>query len=347
MPDSELASFRFRPDGDRVLTPPLDSSRFAYRIVLEGVIRFAHSGLEFDAVNRSGTGGPFSERHQYLQWSPLAPVLEREDPYRHRYVFRVPPEWDLRGDSVGVRLDLDQLVREYLITPSEARSALSGELRITVLQAGLTGAWAIPPAAWPAAAAIAGTAWVVRRRMLLAAPARERSLQEAVRRIERKYRAARAAAGSKEGRLLPIRERLTGVREGARALERQIRDLRRARGLKDRRSLERDLEALQSQLEACADAQVRAEGERALGEKRKSLLLVEDMEQAEARCLMRLDKIEAVLDSTCLALRSAALSRTGDRTAEAEAELCRDLDAEVAAVREVAETAPALTVGRA
>src|SRR5712692_2883640 len=113
MPESELATVRLPPTGDRLLTPPLGPSGAS--LVLEGVFTFRYSGLQFDALYRTGPDGAFSQRHSYLAWSPRQPLLESEDIARHRYQFRYPSEWGLRGQSIGLRIDLDRFVDEFLI----------------------------------------------------------------------------------------------------------------------------------------------------------------------------------------------------------------------------------------
>jgi hypothetical protein len=336
----EIASTALPPTGDWVLTPELgDVGRFRYRVVLEGVFRFAYSGARFDAVYKAGPDGAFTQPHRYLAWRqggdrrPRAPALESEDPVRHRYVFRIPNEWRLQGQSVGVRVDVDQLVNEFLIPPSEVRSALSGDVRMTVLQTPLAPANPWPLIAWtslPAALLAGGAGWVIRRRMAFRGLSPE--LQARLARIEQRCRAARAALGPAHGRLFPLEERLTAVREGAVSLARQLQDLRDARRLTDQRTLEAEMTLLQGRLATLTDATARREGEIALGEKRKTLTALSEMERAEARCAMRLSKIEAVLESTCLTLRER---RTGPASEPAEDSLRRELDAEVAAIAEV------------
>src|SRR5690349_2068418 len=135
MPDTELASITLRPTGETVVTPVLtDVGTRDYRIILEGTLRFAYDGEEFDALYRSGPSGDFTRRHDFIRWAPRPLPVENQDPVHHRYVFRVPWEWHMEGQSVGVGVNLDAFVNEFLIRPSEVSGALSGELRMTVLQ---------------------------------------------------------------------------------------------------------------------------------------------------------------------------------------------------------------------
>ena len=69
-----------------------------------------------------------------------------------------------------------------------------------------------------------------------------------------------------------------------------------------------------------------------LAKKRESLEMLDELRRAEAACSMRLTRIDALLDTTRLTLRSASVQASPS----GEDALCRDLDAEVAAIREAA-----------
>src|SRR5436309_2392684 len=131
MPESELMHAWLRPSGDCALTPPLGST--GARLVLRGAFTFQYDGSQFDAFYRTGTDGAFSQPHSLFQWTPRTPLLESADVARHRYEFSVPAEWKLGGQSLGLRLDLDRLVDEYLIPPSDVRAALTGEMELLVM----------------------------------------------------------------------------------------------------------------------------------------------------------------------------------------------------------------------
>src|SRR5690242_13422857 len=116
MPENELASIALQPTGETFLTPPLhELAQNDYRITLEGVFTFSHSGMEFDPVYKRGPNGQFDQPHNYLQWTPRTPPLDEQlsDPIHHRYVFRIPKEWGLEGRSVGVKVDVDAFVNEF------------------------------------------------------------------------------------------------------------------------------------------------------------------------------------------------------------------------------------------
>jgi hypothetical protein len=68
-----------------------------------------------------------------------------------------------------------------------------------------------------------------------------------------------------------------------------------------------------------------------LAERRKALEMLEELERARAGCVLRLEAIEAALDTACLALQQAPL----DRSVPFEESVLRELDAEVMAVAEV------------
>ncbi len=78
-----------------------------------------------------------------------------------------------------------------------------------------------------------------------------------------------------------------------------------------------------------------SEVQRALSgkQKRHSRNLLDALERAETNSALRLNSIEALLDTTCLTLHSARIAAPA---APAEESLCRSLDAEVAAIHEAA-----------
>jgi hypothetical protein len=142
----------------------------------------------------------------------------------------------------------------------------------------------------------------------------------------------------RDGKLLPLHGRLSALRQGAFALTRQIQNLRNAQRVMDRHTLERGITSFEHHVAALADEGARGEGGIALEEKRKALARLEEMERAESRCIMRLAKIEAVLDTTTLTLRGV---QAGVSAAPTEEALRRELDAEVAAIWEVSRDLPA------
>ena len=334
MPDEkEIAAQILKPTGETLLTPGLgEGDRYSYRVVLEGMFRFSHNDMAFDAVRKADASGSFTQAHDYLAWTPQTPVLEEYDPASHRAVFRVPAEWKLQGQSAGVRVNVDRFVNEFLITPAEVQSALSGQMQMRVMQVSLA-----PPSPWPAiagaslsaAVVLGGVGWLVRRRMTLGGLAYD--LQHTVGRIEQKFRAARAAVRPQDRHLVPVQERLAAVKTGALTLARQIQELRNAQNLLRRPMLEQEIRMLQGQLVTLPEGNTKNECEKTLVEKHKALGLLDEMARAEAGCAMRLTKVEAVLDTTCLTLRSVQVGATEIPTEDA---VCQALDAEVTAIHE-------------
>jgi hypothetical protein len=338
MPDTELSSSLLQPDGVRIATPTLkEMARFGYRIVLQGVFRCSYNGKLFDPLYLMDENGKTGKRHNYLQWTPTPPILESEDSALHRYVFRIPSEWE--GKSVGVRVNVDRFVDEFLIPPSEVRASLSGEVRMTVLQTPLVVPLLprIAPVAIPALLVAGGAAFVIRRRMRWGGLAHD--LQQTLMSIEQKYRIARAAVSAEtefrteHGRLFPFRDKIAALRDGAFGLARHIQRLRNSQQLVDRRTLEADIARFEQQLAALRDEAAQRDGEIILAEKRRTLSLIEDMEQNTSRCAMRLAKIEATLDAFALTLRHA---QTQQSPQPVEETLRRQLDAEVTAIQDTA-----------
>jgi hypothetical protein len=332
MANTELAFTELRPTGDRLLTPPIGDS--GARLVLEGVFTFRYSGMQFDALYRTGPDGAFSQRHSYLDWSPSPPLLDCEEVARHRYQFLIPAAAKRQGQSVGLRVDLDRFVDEFLIPPSEVRAGLTGVMMLRVLP--LAGAPVSPWAAIvglsvPAAVMLGGVGWVLRRRLALSGLPHELQLQ--LERISRKQRAARAALGSGPLRCRRLDENLSAVQAGAWTLARQIRVLARARSHLDQPSLQAEAQRLELDLVSLTDAAALAAGVAALAEKRKTLALLEEIAITEARCAMRLTGLEATLDTACLTLRHLQPAMSAPSPVDA---LRREMEAELTALAQVA-----------
>ncbi len=338
MPDSTIiGSFALNPSGGQILTPPLvERETYGYRIVLEGVLRFGYTGEVFDAVYRWVAGASIPQRHRYLKWTPGVPLLESEDREAHRYVFRIAPDCNLQssGGSVALGVDPDPFIDQYTIPLSEVQRALSGNMTLTVQQFPLVPSAPWPLVGWiglPTALAAGGLGMVIRRRMALRGL--EQDLLSHLDRIEQKARAARSALSRQDGRLLPVAERLTDLRASALALIRQIQETRDARRQLNARLLESEIQRLEGTLVALQDPETRRQTERALEQKRHSRNLLDALERAETNSALRLNSIEALLDTTCLTLHSARIAAPA---APAEESLCRSLDAEVAAIHEAA-----------
>lgn len=340
MPDT-VANLPLPTDGGAVVLPPVDARRYEDRILLRGA--FTCFGESFDA-RYLADGGTV---HNYLKWSPVTPELVREDPQNHVYEYRVAPGALPTGQSLTVRLDVDRLIDKYIgQTRSEIVNSLSGSVEAeiqrtpvgapfpwgTVLGASLTGT-----------VAVGGFLWVARRRQLLAGITPD--LMERINRIQNKAVAARQAVGRQDG-TLPLRQRIETLAGAALPLARQVADLRKARTITDRSALVRAVSLVEERLpEMPSDSPQRREAEAMLEEKKKAITRWDELEKTESLCLLRLEKIEAILDSTALTLHSAQAHSTGPASEEG---LRKALDAEVAAVHAVAQETPELqlTIGR-
>jgi len=337
MPDTILGSFPLNPSGGQILTPPLvERDTYGYRIVLEGVLRFGYTGEVFDAVYRWDTGESVPQTHRYLKWTPGVPLLESEDREAHRYVFRIEPGSNLQASdgSVAVGVNPDTFIDRYTIPLSEVERALSGSMTLTVLQFPLAPAnpWAL--VGWvglPTALVAGGLGVVIRRRMAL--QGLEPDLLAHLDRIEQKAREARNRLSRQDRRLLPVAERLSALRASALALIRRIQETREARRQFDAVRLNAEIVMLEGTLAALKDPEGRRQAERALEQKRHSRDLLDALGRAETNSTLRLNSIEALLDTACLTLHSARIAAPA---APAEESLCHSLDAEVAAIHEAA-----------
>jgi hypothetical protein len=309
-------------------------ARFGYRVVVEGVVTFAHTGERFDALYRAGKDGDFARRHDLLAWSPAPLEPVRADRVAHRYEYLLPREWE--GQSAGLRFNTDRLVAEFLIPPSEVATALSGSLKFTLLRVplappsllGLIGAAAVPVVLGGG-----GLAFVLHRRRLFMGLAPDLRLQ--AERLEQKYRVARAAVSAEQNRMLPLAQRLSDLRAGGHRLIRRVQHLRQVQAVMDRREVAAELNALHQQLSRLTEERARREGELALQEKRKSLVLLDALAASESECTLRLQRIESLLGSASLSLRYEHLQNATRATETIDEALCRDLDAELSALREV------------
>jgi hypothetical protein len=309
-------------------------AQYGYRVVVEGVVTFAHTGERFDALYRAGKDGDFARRHDLLAWSPAPLEPVRADRAAHRYEYLLPREWE--GQSAGLRFNTDRLVTEFLIPPSEVATALSGSLKFTLLRVpvappsllGLVGVAAVP-----ALLGGGGLAFLLHRRRLFMGLAPDLRLQ--AERLEQKYRVARAALSAEQNRVLPLAQRLSDLREGGHRLIRRVQTLRQVQEGMDRRKLTSEVNALRQQLSGLTEERARREGELALEEKRKSLALLEALAASEAECTLRLQRIESLLGSASLTLRYEHLQNATHATETTDEALCQDLDAELSALREV------------
>ncbi len=342
MPDI-IADFPLPPGGDALMSPPFtDFDQNKYHLVLEGTFRCM--GETFDALYLAD-GTP----HNYLRWSPATPQLISEDRAAHRYAFEVSPTGVSKSQSVSVQLNIDRLIDRFLVTRSEIIKGIEGEIHVTVLRLPLVVPFpwtTVAAAATPAALVVGGVAWLLRRRMAFQGISPE--LLARINRIQIKAQSARQAA-SRQRSSVPIRERIETLANAALPLARQCTELNAAQKLADRDTLKQDITALEHRLAMLIASGVAngaaKETEATLEEKRKSVTRLDELARAEALCILRLEKIEAILDSAALTLHSARANTTEPASEE---HLRKALDAEVAAVHAVSQEAPKveLLIGR-
>lgn len=357
MPEDQSATFPLLPDGSRVVIPVArDRPASDLRVEVRGVVRCLYNNREYDALYEGNPGRPWdtARPHAYLNWQPYAPVVEEADVAAHRYVFRFASL--AQGVSPTVRVDVDRFVNDFLIPPSEVRRSLSGGYGVTVRTAGIAPpVWPVALTAVPALALVGGLAWVLRRRMTNVPL--EFDLFAQLARIHDKAAAARKAIQPHDARILPVRTRLKSLETGAMALATQIQQIRSARAYHNRAALERDIAALErrgvvndeatitsspglvssfgaAMGGSCLDgAGVPEELLLTLQQKRKSLQSLMELEKAERQREERLNRVEALLESTLAGLQSV---RVGVMAAPVRESVCRALDAEVAALHDAA-----------
>lgn len=341
-PSETILNLTLPRTGEAVATPPLDTNRNSYQIVLRG--SFSIYGETIDAA----TPVPNGSGETYLTWEPFTPkLLGKAENATDGYQFHVAPGEVPSGQSLSVRLDISRLVDRYIgKTPSEIKADLTGGISLTVVRTPM-----VTPFPWVeavgaslvGAVGLGGAIWVLRRRQLLAGLTPD--LLDRIDRIQAKARAARQAVAKQAG-TLPLRERIDTLAGAAIPLARQVADLRRARTVTDRATLLRAVSLIEERLpEMEPDSPSRREAEATLTEKRKALTHWDALERTESLCLLRLEKIESVLDATTLALHAAQAQSSGPASEE---HLRKALDAEVSAIYAVAQDAPEvqLVIGR-
>jgi hypothetical protein len=216
-------------------------------------------------------------------------------PQSSRYVFRLPTHKPVPA-TIGAWVDVDRLVTELIITPSEVRESLGGDLTLEVWRRPTnTGLYTLLGVA--VLGALLGLAVVRLRR----APGADMSDVSAIlRRIDEKYGPAAKSIGERRADAADLRSQLTKLRDGARSLARQIGAFRQAAKSVNPLKLDVEIDAIEKQLQEATRDDVRREIEATLAAKRKLKELLADTQATEARYLQRLSKIEAAIDTTHL-----------------------------------------------
>ncbi len=291
-------------DGTAVATPPLRASEHReYRLVVRGTFASTHDGRTYDARYSSPTpAGDYAESHPYVKIEPSLTLLEEDKP-GHRYVYAVPPRVLASDRSVSVGLDLSRFVDAYLITPSEVRAGLSGGLTVELwerrpppplLLVVLQGMLLIGAAA----AASVG----------LFAFARARDpIGGLLRRIDRAHAAAAREAGKDYALFSDVLLQLDELQRSGHSIAQEGRAARRSTRQARGGALRAQIAGLERQLATRLPDGVRQELETTLIEKRTTLATLDAMQARWEHAVVRLRKIEGVLEAAAARIREARL----------------------------------------
>jgi hypothetical protein len=288
------------------------------RVVLRGTFHFTHNDRTYDALYTTDTQGRFARPHDYVVFSPQELRVVEQDVEQHRYVFEVPAALARSGQSIGVGLDLPQMVRDFLLTPSEVVDQLSGDMQIQLQQraavpvagiagsatshAGTTSASTAPY--WLAAlllAACAGVIWYCRRTAGLS-----QQLHRQLQRIRTRHAEVQSLLRGDADRFDRVAEHVSRLKDGAETLARAMQRFVRLQDGLDTDSLEREIGELEQQQQAAQREDLQQEIGSTLVEKRRLHDVLGDTRTRQARYALRLSKIEAVLESTRLSIPKLA-----------------------------------------
>ena len=282
-------------DGREVtLRIPRGARREDIAVVLEGSFTCSYNGRTYYV--RGNSGDPNSGVG-YVLWTPPKGFLPIDAGVSSQRVV-LGPSFDVASvpETAGAYVNIDQLVRELMITPSEVKQSLSGRARLEVWQTSR------PPLL--AALLFGGLVLIgvlaVIARLRRSDRASTADAQAILRRIERKYAPAMKAIDDQRWDAHELRSQLTQLRDGAREFVRRIGAFRRAAGSVDRAKLEAEISQAERQLAEAQRDDLRAEVESTLAAKRKLRELLTDTQANEARYLLRLSKIEAAMDTASL-----------------------------------------------
>jgi len=281
----EVAEATVPLDGREVAVPlPKGAQADALRVVLRGLVACSYDGRTYDGADGAHIGH-----------SPEGLVAVPGTHGAHVAVYRLPE--GPPPESVSAWVDTDRLVTELIITPSEVRSSLSGDLRIEV--------WQAEARPLVLLLRLLGTAAILGLAVAIAHAWRKprismADVKQSLRRIDEKARLATAAVDARRWDAGELKSQVARMRNGAHDLGRQIGALRRAAKATDREELGRKIEANEARLADVEQPRVREEIEATLAEQRKLRDLVADAEAGEARHLLRLAKIESALEGARL-----------------------------------------------
>ncbi len=297
------AQVQVPPTGREVAIPvPQGTAGSDLRVVLGGSFACSYNGRSYDAADG------------YIRWSPEQMRIAERDARQHRYVLR-PSTEGAAPESVSAWVDVDRLVRELIVTPSEVRESLSGDVRLELWvakRAGSVLAIILPVAA--AVLVIGGLAAVSTRR----AQQSMADVDDLLRRIERKYATATGSARERDWDTAEFEDKLAELRGSAEHLAGQIATFRRTARTVDRDQLEQEIADAQRRLAAAEREDLRAELQSVIEAKRRLRDLLEDSAATQQRCLLRLSRIESALDTAVVQIAEQD-GRMADRGADRDA----------------------------
>ncbi len=307
-------------DGREIAIPvPAGCEAADLRVVISGSVTCSLNGRSYDASS------------EVVRWSPGSLRMAEQDAGAQRYVLR-PETGSTPPASVSAWVDTDRLVRELIVTPSEVRNSLSGELRLELWRApkdnGLAG-MLVPVGAALAVIIVLAVATARRSHSMT-------DVQEALRRIDRKHAAVKRAARKRTWDSRDVERTLDELQASARHLAGEISRFRRTARSIDRSRLEQEIADTQRRLEATERDDLRTELQSVLDAKLKLRAMVEDTQATAQRHLLRLARIEATLDTLVvqMAQQDGRMAAT-DADREAIDALQRELTATDEAIEEL------------
>jgi hypothetical protein len=267
------------------------------RVVLAGAFKCSYDGSSYDALRATSGSDEFDREHGYVEWSPAGMELADSDVSTHQYVLRLPKNTRELPASVSAWIDVDQFVTDLIITPSNVRQSLSGNLRLEVWRARRSS----PAGPMAVVGLLAlGVLAVVLVRRRNRPPVEMADVAEHLRRIDRKYDSAVGTIEGQREDTFELSSELERLRDGSRELARHIEAFRGAARTVDRRQLDAEIARMEGQLAEAERDDVRQEIEATLTAKCKLRDLLADTDANEARYLLRLSKIESTIDATTM-----------------------------------------------
>jgi hypothetical protein len=305
-----VASVEVPLDGREVTLPlPRGARRDGVRVVIEGSFQCSYNGRTYYS---RGNSGDQTSAVSYVMPDPpkgWLPVSVGGWDVRSERVVLMANRSQSLPETVGAYVDIDQLVRELIVTPSEVRRSLSGSVRLEVWQRQ-------PLPVMPLALAGGLLVVLIGVTVIRAQASRKAAMADAeatLRRIESKYGPAVKAIDDRRRDAPELRSELTRLRDGARELVARVAAFRRAAASADRGNLQAEIARNEELLASANRDDVGAEAEATLASQRRLRDLLVDTRANEARYLLRLSRVESALDAAALWItgQQAALADEG------------------------------------